>query len=79
MVDEQKGKEPVSHELFDVSPDQCFTFCYTSGTTGFPKCSMNTQRNFLSFLGAYNLFYKDWGRNTDQEVHLSILPMPHIF
>ena len=61
--------------------DSVATICFTSGTTGMPKGAIITHGNILSFVagieylgesGAGPLFSKD-------EVHLSFLPLAHIF
>lgn len=69
----------ISYDDINVDPDQCFTFSYTSGTTGVPKGAMLSQKNLLSFVAGFIIILKKLGRNTDSEVHLSILPMPHVY
>lgn len=69
----------ISHEQFKVDPEQCFTFSYTSGTTGPPKAAMLSQKNFLSFVAGHKVNLRGLNRNAEDEVHLSILPMPHVY
>ena len=69
----------ISYDGFNVDPDQCFTFSYTSGTTGVPKGAMLSHKNFLSFIAGLDISLRPLGRNAEDEVHLSILPMPHVY
>jgi long-chain acyl-CoA synthetase len=39
-----------------VTPETVYTICYTSGTTGMPKGVMLTNRNFVSNIGAMQMF-----------------------
>lgn len=63
-------------EYLEPKPEQCMTFCYTSGTTGQPKAAMFSQANicssvtFLAVSEQLKLFSED--------VYLSYLPLPHI-
>lgn len=70
------NKKDYKAPAYDVKPDDCLSFCYTSGTTGPPKGAMLSHRNYCSFLGAcaYN---KDVKFNED-DVVLSYLPLPHV-
>jgi long-chain acyl-CoA synthetase len=79
LVEEERGEEAISHEQFKVDPEQCFTFSYTSGTTGPPKAAMLSQKNFLSFVAGHRVNMRHSTRHADDEVHLSILPMPHVY
>lgn len=59
-----------------MKPNDCLTFCYTSGTTGPPKGAMLSQQNYCSFLGAC-ASNKDV-KFTQEDVVLSYLPLPHV-
>jgi len=63
-------------------PSDLAMLCYTSGTTGNPKGVMLTHRNVLAAIAMTS--YRDWGLfnmdpNAEQEVHLSYLPLAHVF
>jgi long-chain acyl-CoA synthetase len=79
LIENQKLEDVIDHSSFKVSPDQCFTFSYTSGTTGPPKAAMLSQKNFLSFIAGFKVSLRNLGRQGDDEVHISILPMPHVY
>lgn len=71
----EEGKKKI-YPFYDVKPDDCFTFSYTSGTTGNPKAAMISHKNLLSvYCGA---FYGPC-KLLETDVHLSYLPLPHIY
>ena len=75
----QKGRDNLidyNKEEFKVSPEDCITFSYTSGTTGPPKGAMVSHRNFTSFIAGVKL-NKDTKFCSD-DVAISYLPLPHI-
>jgi len=56
--------------------DDCYTFCYTSGTTGPPKGAMLSHKNALAFARSASM-------HTDmkvqaEDVYVSYLPLPHV-
>jgi len=63
-----------------VSPDTIFSLCYTSGTTGTAKAAILTHGNIVAAVGACEehptIGLEKMGRG---DVHLSYLPMAHIF
>lgn len=59
-----------------VNPKDCFTFSYTSGTTGNPKGAMLSHQNMVSLIAA--LINTD-GKLLQTDIHISYLPLPHIF
>ena len=63
-------------DYVDVSPNDIFTFSYTSGTTGNAKAVMCTHANFVSLQGCLH--------NSDiklypSDYHLSYLPLAHLY
>lgn len=59
----------------EVKPDTIFCFSYTSGTTGDPKGAMFSHRNICMIQEAikHKIHFEE------SDVHISYLPMPHIF
>eukprot|EP00931_Biecheleriopsis_adriatica_P038483 TRINITY_DN22034_c0_g1_i1.p1 TRINITY_DN22034_c0_g1~~TRINITY_DN22034_c0_g1_i1.p1 ORF type:complete len:680 (+),score=143.70 TRINITY_DN22034_c0_g1_i1:55-2094(+) len=76
---EEVEREGANNELRHNPPHahDILTFCYTSGTTGDPKGVLLTHENLVSVSAAVR------GRPnlvmTEHDVHLSYLPLPHIF
>lgn len=65
--------DPV--EPADVAPDDLFTLCYTSGTTGRPKGAMLSHANiFASTAHSATIHVRTRG-----ETVLSALPFPHVY
>lgn len=58
-----------------VRPEDPFSYCFTSGTTGLPKGVIITHKNFSTemqvLLGEFPI--------DDKDIHLSYLPLQHIF
>ena len=73
VINSGKGRDV---ELEQPGPDTVFTLCYTSGTTGDPKGVMITHRNILSLSAALE---RQGFNFTEEDVHLSYLPLAHIF
>jgi long-chain acyl-CoA synthetase len=59
-----------------IRKDDCYTFSYTSGTTGPPKGAMISHGNMVAGIAS---FYenKDSGYNSDDR-YLCYLPLPHL-
>ncbi len=70
---EAKGKaNPVPH--VPPHPDDLYTLCYTSGTTGVPKGAMLTHANIMTNVEAVALAGI---RYYSEDVHISYLPLAH--
>jgi long-chain acyl-CoA synthetase len=68
-------RNPKLAEPHQPRPDDLFTVCYTSGTTGEPKGAMLTHRNVLSNVQALIPLF---GLN-ENDVLVSFLPLCHMF
>jgi long-chain acyl-CoA synthetase len=68
-------KNPKLGEPHKPKPDDLFTVCYTSGTTGEPKGAMLTHRNVLSNVQTLIPLF---GLN-ENDVLVSFLPLCHMF
>jgi len=61
-------------------PTDMHTICFTSGTTGLPKGAMLSHRNLVSNItGVWLLGKKDFLNVTNVDVHISYLPLAHVF
>lgn len=73
---ERKGKEtPVAPR--PPLPEDICTFCYTSGTTGDPKGAMLSHGAVAC--DAASILMLPGAEYTNQDAHLSFLPLPHVF
>jgi long-chain acyl-CoA synthetase len=76
LVEEGKKFPQINFSDIKVSPSDIYTFSFTSGTTGPPKCAMISHSNLLSFLSSFGKIGIGY---TEDEVYLSFLPLPHLF
>ncbi|MBC7386698.1 MAG: long-chain fatty acid--CoA ligase [Cryobacterium sp.] len=63
--------------LESLQPEDVFTLCYTSGTTGAPKGVLLSHENLMSVLNDCAKVYQDHVRD-GKEVLLTFLPFSHI-
>ena len=72
-------KQPLSRVPTDL--DSVATICFTSGTTGMPKGAIITHGNILSFVAGIEYLAENGAgpKFSKDEVHLSFLPLAHIF
>lgn len=72
------GKSPK--EFIPPKPGDLYTICYTSGTTGIPKGAMHTNESIVSIACAFLVNAGDYsGHITPDDIHISYLPLPHVF
>jgi long-chain acyl-CoA synthetase len=76
MIKEGSGMKDVSDASVKIGMDDCYTFSYTSGTTGPPKGAMISHRNLLAATNTF-LKHQDLGFNSADR-YLSYLPLPHL-
>ena len=69
-------KSTKEMELPDPKPLDISTMCFTSGTTGAPKAAMITHQGVLSVDASLAVEGVDV---SNEDVHLSYLPLPHMF
>ncbi|XP_068706539.1 long-chain-fatty-acid--CoA ligase 1-like [Montipora foliosa] len=76
---EERGRDN-RQEKKPPKPDDIAVVCYTSGTTGNPKGVMLTHRNITAGVAGIVTTLEKCGLYiSDSEVHLSYLPMAHMF
>lgn len=68
------AEHPAEHR--PPTPDDIATFCYTSGTTGDPKGAMLSHGNVVADVAGAGLMGL---KLTEADVHLSYLPLAHMF
>lgn len=56
-------------------PKDICTFCYTSGTTGDPKGALLSHESMISDVASFSCRFT----LSHEDVHLSYLPLPHVF
>ena len=72
----EEGRKIEEKEEVEVKPEDVYSFCYTSGSTGSPKGALITHSNMLSALTLF-ILHKDLSFGAG-DVHLSYLPLSHL-
>ncbi|KAL7066300.1 putative long-chain fatty acid CoA ligase [Cryptosporidium serpentis] len=80
LTEECSKEDKKIYKLENILPDKVCSIHFTSGTTGHPKGAILTHRCFLACIyGVYEMLFKNEMKVTNDDVHLSYLPMAHIF
>ena len=75
VADLGKRKGPIPHN--PPCPDDIYTFCFTSGTTGEPKGALISHKNIISNSTGLAERLVPW--SVGNESFMSFLPLPHMF
>ena len=70
-------KSETTNENIEVKPDDIFSFCYTSGTTGPPKGALISHGNMMASTAGF-ILHKDL-KFTGEDTYLSTLPFLLVF
>lgn len=76
MVKIGSGLKNVNNDAIPIKPNDCYTFSYTSGTTGPPKGAMISHRSLTGCTATFTL-HEDLRLNGEDR-YLSYLPLPHL-
>jgi long-chain acyl-CoA synthetase len=76
LLEEGKSIKDIDNSKVKPTPEDCYTFSYTSGTTGPPKGAMLSHKNMLAFTVSMHRHPSLEIRPTD--VYASYLPLPHV-
>lgn len=86
---EKRGSQLPNFQANPPKPDDVFTICFTSGTTGPPKGAMITHANAIASISSALFIFKAHTKLKNpspgvqlipgQECHISYLPLAHIF
>lgn len=75
LLKEGEGLQNINNNNVKSRPEDCYTFSYTSGTTGPPKGAMLSHKNMLAFSRSMQK-HPDL-TITSSDVYVSYLPLPH--
>lgn len=76
LIEQGKTLVNVNNNNIIISKNDCYTFSYTSGTTGPPKGAMISHKNMLACTCSL-VTHEDAGYNSEDR-HISYLPLPHL-
>lgn len=73
----EDGKKLHPHPYPCISPTSCANICYSTGTTGRPKAIMISHMNIVS--SCANSRASMDRQPLDTDIHISYIPMAHLF
>lgn len=76
LLKEGVNLHQITNAQVKTKPEDCYTFSYTSGTTGPPKGAMMSHKNLLAFIKGFT-GHKQVGVTPD-DTYVSYLPLPHV-
>jgi len=76
LIKEGNDIQDINNKGIKIKQDDCYTFSYTSGTTGPPKGAMLSHRNAIAFVGG--LHFQSDLKFTHTDIYISYLPLPHV-
>jgi long-chain acyl-CoA synthetase len=77
LIEEGKLLTNLNNDQINVQKNDCYTFSYTSGTTGPPKGAMISHKNMLACTCTF-LENNDVSFENADDRYLSYLPLPHL-
>ena len=78
MQDIEKLGSAAPQEVCVPAPEDVYTICYTSGTTGIPKGALISHQNMTTTMAGVMLTNPDFILS-NEDVHFSYLPLCHLF
>ena len=78
MQDIEGLGQAAPQEVVPPAPEDVYTICYTSGTTGIPKGALISHQNMTTTMAGVMLTNSDFILSPE-DVHFSYLPLCHLF